>query len=157
MRPRLWPGLLALVALAIASCASQPSPPAPTRLIANFEAAADLNPDHNGRPSPLLVRIHELKAPGVFNSADFFSLYKEAGTVLAADRLRSEEMIIKPGERHHLEWTLEPDTRHIGLLAAYRDLDHAIWRALIDIPPHQTTTVTIELGRTAVAVGAPEG
>jgi type VI secretion system VasD/TssJ family lipoprotein len=37
-----------------------------------------LNPDLNGRPSPIVVRLFELKHPVTFENADFFSLYERA-------------------------------------------------------------------------------
>ncbi len=49
-----------------------------TEIEATFRAAADLNPDYQGNPSPLVVRFYELKSPTAFNNAGFFDLYDNA-------------------------------------------------------------------------------
>jgi type VI secretion system VasD/TssJ family lipoprotein len=46
-------------------------------------ASDQLNPDLNGRPSPIVVRLFELKHPVTFENADFFSLYERAKESLA--------------------------------------------------------------------------
>ncbi|RZL68919.1 MAG: type VI secretion system lipoprotein TssJ, partial [Pedobacter sp.] len=35
----------------------------------------DINPDANNRPSPVFVRMYELKSPIIFHQADFMTLY----------------------------------------------------------------------------------
>jgi type VI secretion system protein VasD len=52
-----------------------PPPPEPTRVIIEFEVTGDINPNSEGRASPLYLRIYQLKAYSVFEKADFFSLY----------------------------------------------------------------------------------
>lgn len=125
--------------------------------MAHFEAAADLNPDLNNRPSPLVIRLYELKTPDIFTSADFFSLYAKADEVLGTGLLDQVELIIKPGEQRSLERTLNPETRYLGLLAAYRDLDNATWRTVIKISPQTTRTIRVELGRKSITARPATG
>lgn len=157
MRPRLWQWLFLFTAVTtvLISCADQPlnlldSSPPQTRILVHLEAVDDLNPDLNDRPSPLIVRLYELKAPGAFTSADFFSLYAKADEVLASELLKQKELIIKPGEKRSLELALTPETRYIGLLAAYRELDRSEWRTVIKITPQTTTPIQVKLGRTSM-------
>lgn len=150
--------LLVLLVIADTGCGSQapppppaaPPPPPPTSILASIEAAVDINPDPDGRPSPLRLRLYELKTPDKFNNSDFFSLYEQANAVLGADLLGHDELLIKPGEKRLLERVLTKDTLYLGILAAYRDLDRAVWRAILLIPPNQLTPVKIELKSTAV-------
>ncbi|MGB7990462.1 MAG: type VI secretion system lipoprotein TssJ, partial [Candidatus Methylophosphatis roskildensis] len=70
--------LLALACLsAAASCSSAPKipflSPKPTVITATIDAAATVNPDANGRPSPIVMRMFELRSIAAFNNADFFS------------------------------------------------------------------------------------
>ncbi len=154
-----WICLLALAAITITGCAGKPPPPpappppppAPTRVVVSLEAVGDLNPDPQGRPSPLVLRLYQLKSTGAFDSADFFSLYEKDSAALGADLVAREEILVKPGESTLLERTLEDQTRHLGFLAAYRDLDRAVWRATVPVPPNLTTPVKIELQRTAIS------
>lgn len=146
MKIRLWQILT--LALLAAGCAKEPPPPA--RLVATVAAAADLNPDSSGRPSPLVLKLYQLKAPGGFNGADFFTLHDQPEKVLAADLLGSEQLVLKPGQQLTLERELDPNTRQVGLLAAFRDIDHAMWRQSVTIVPHQVNRVRIELGGTTL-------
>jgi type VI secretion system protein VasD len=125
-------------------------PPPPTRVVADLYAADDLNPNPLGRPSPVQLRVYELKTPGAFERADFFSLYEKDAAALGPDLVAREELAIRPGQFQRLERTLQADTRYLGLMAAYREVDRAHWRALIPTPPHQTTTIRIDLQRAAL-------
>lgn len=60
-----------------------------------------LFPNGNGRPSPIVVRLFELKHPVTFENADFFSLYERAKETLAPDLVASEEIELRPGESEH--------------------------------------------------------
>jgi type VI secretion system protein VasD len=162
MKLNFWRCLLLLTAATgIISCGGKPleslktSPQ--TRIAVHFEAVADLNPDLNNRPSPLVVRLYELKAPGAFTRADFFSLYAKTDEVLATELVNQEELVIKPGEKRSLEHTLQPETRYIGLLAAYRELDSSEWRTVMTITPQATTSIRVNLGRTGMSARPSAG
>ncbi|MDR1969588.1 MAG: type VI secretion system lipoprotein TssJ [Burkholderiaceae bacterium] len=96
----------------------------------NLIASADANPDARGRASPLAVRLYVLKSSSAFSSADFFSLYDKDSATLGADLLQREEALLRPGETKVFDFSLKPDARAIGVIAAYRDLEHARWREL---------------------------
>ena len=69
MTVRLFPRCLAslLILLAAAGCASGPKKPAEVRLA--LQASADTNPDASGRPSPVVVRVYQLKNDAAFTAA----------------------------------------------------------------------------------------
>ncbi len=156
MKPTCRPGLLALMLVTIASCGGAPPqpppqpPPSPARIIVDVQASADLNPGPGGQSFPLAVKIYQLKSTSAFNGADFFSLYEEADATLGGDLVSDEEIVVKPGESMLFERTLEDSTRHLGLVAAYRNLDSALWRATLPTPPHLTTPIKIELLQNAM-------
>ena len=56
-----------------------------------FEASGDLNPNAEGRASPLVVRIYELKSFSIFKNADFMSLYEKDDQVLGRELVNKEE------------------------------------------------------------------
>jgi type VI secretion system protein VasD len=136
------------VALALtAGCASGPKP---TQVTGSIAASPRVNPSVSKRPSPLLVRVYELKAATAFNAADFVSLYQRDQAELGADLLAREEMTLAPGETKPLSRTLAPETRFVGVFAAYRDLEHARWRAVVPIAPGQKQQITIQADELAV-------
>ncbi|HET9646035.1 MAG TPA: type VI secretion system lipoprotein TssJ [Burkholderiaceae bacterium] len=128
-------------ALSLISCASGPRP---TRVTGSIAASPAVNPSVSNRPSPLLVRVYELKATNTFNNADFVSLYQRDQSELGADLVAREELMLSPGERRPLARTLAPETRFVGVFAAYRDLEHARWRVAIPIEPGKKQQIVIQ-------------
>src|SRR5262245_41026995 len=57
-----------------------------------------VNPDRGGRPSPIVVRIYELKSVAAFNGADFFSLYDKEQETLGSELIGREEYQLHPAE-----------------------------------------------------------
>jgi type VI secretion system protein VasD len=102
----------------------------PTKLILTIEAASGVNPDTSLRPSPIKVRIYELKDPGAFSEADYFSLDTADKVTLAADMLAKDEFILRPGESRTIERKSKAQTTAIGVLAGYRDLPNSTWRVV---------------------------
>jgi type VI secretion system protein VasD len=117
--------------------------PGPTRLAADVVADDNLNPDYGGRPSPLVVRLYELKNTVAFENADFFALYEGDVGALEADLINREEFQIKPGEQKEIERKLDPETAYLGVLAAYRDIDNAVWRKTLPMEAHSWNEVKI--------------
>jgi len=142
--------LLASLAAAavLGACASKPPPPA--SVAGTIQASPQVNPSASRRPSPILVRVYELKSAAAFNGADFMSLYQRDQASLAADMLAKEEFTLSPGESKTFAKTLAADTRFLGVVGAYRDLEHAKWRSVVPITPNQPQKVTITAGELAI-------
>jgi len=100
----------------IAACSSPPKPPPPKPpllLAINIVASAQLNPDARMRPSPVVVRVYELKSAAQFNSADFLSLYDKDQSVLGGDVVTREEFVLRPGEKKAINKQLPTETKFI--------------------------------------------
>jgi len=137
------------VALLLTACAAKPPPP-PASVAGSIQASTQINPSASKRPSPLLIRVYELKSVAAFNGADFMSLYQRDQAALGGDLLAKEEFVLEPGETKAFAKTLAPDTRFIGVVAAYRDLEHAKWRTVVAVQPNQAQKVTVSAGELAV-------
>lgn len=124
----------------------------PPEVVIRINAAADINPDISGRPSPIVVRIYALKSDDIFNNADFFALYEKDSATLGDTMTSREELEISPGESLELEQEYDLKTTHVGVLAAYRDLDNAIWRSAIETPINEKTYIDVELERLTLSV-----
>lgn len=90
--------MLAVLAL-LAGCSTLSPYSRLTKLDLALSAGERVNPDLNGRPSPVVVRLFELKHPVAFENADFFSLYERPKETLDPDLVTSEELELRPGER----------------------------------------------------------
>jgi len=100
-----------------------------------INVAKDVNPDINGRPSPVVIRVFELSSRAVFDTQDFFSLYGNAEKALGPDLLKKDEIELQPGQKLDYKMKLNQNTRFIGIIVAYRDIDKAKWRAVIKADP----------------------
>jgi type VI secretion system protein VasD len=126
----------------------------PTVAKIDLQAEKTLNPDDTGRPSPIRVRLYELKSATAFNSADFFSLYDRDKEVLAADLVMREELQVEPGMEKEMSKRPGPDTKFLAVLAAYHDIEHATWRATLELPPNKTTNVSLRVDRLVVSLAS---
>src|SRR6266567_876779 len=127
-----WPVRLLSLACSIglmAGCGSS----APL-LQGSIKAAPTTNPDGRGRPSPIVVRVYELKSLAAFDSADFFSLFAKEAETLGSDLVGREEYDPRPAETRPYRRQLQPDTKFIGVVAAFRDLENSRWRQAAPIP-----------------------
>lgn len=116
-----------------------------TKLDLELSASERLNPDLDGRPSPIVLRLLELKTPVAFENADFFALYERAKETLAPDLVASEELELRPGEKRELKLATKDGSRYVGVLAAYRDLPESQWRYVVKLTPVQLTQARLRL------------
>lgn len=147
---RLPPIFLAFFLLACADTPEQPAPPPPTLIDLQINSGKLLNPDADGKASPVVLRIYELREQTGFVGADFFALFDKEQTTLAADLVRKQELVIRPGETKTLKIEPDSDTRMLGFFAAFRKLDNAGWRSLAVLSAHQNNVVVLKLDGTAL-------
>jgi type VI secretion system protein VasD len=144
---------LAVFGLGCASDPPAPPPPVPpTTLSLQLNNAQNTNPDVEGKGSPVLLRVYELKDQTNFNGADFFALFDKDKTVLAGDLVRKQEFLLKPGEAKTLQIEPGADTRFVGFFAAFRQLDNAQWRVVTPLNLHQVNNLILKLDKNELAV-----
>jgi type VI secretion system protein VasD len=151
-----WPGRRALVgalvvvfAAVTAACGGGKTPPL---MRGTIKVDARANPDANGRPSPVVIRVYELKSLAAFNSADFFALFEKETETLGGDLVGREEFQLDPGETRPYQRQLQPDTKFIGVVAGFRDIERARWRESAAVPPKRSVNIVLGLERAAVSV-----
>lgn len=129
--PLRWIAIV-MTALAVAACAS--GPPKPSKARMTVTAQADVNPDADGRPSPVVVRVYQLQQDAKFANADFFALFDDEQRALGADLLARDEIELVPGESKQLQFDVKGEAKFLGAVAAYRDIRNSQWRALQPAP-----------------------
>ncbi|MCW8274459.1 type VI secretion system lipoprotein TssJ [Pseudomonas sp. PCH199] len=143
--------LTLLAALLILTGCSALSPySSVTKLNLKLTASDQLNPDIHGRPSPIVLRLLELKHPVAFENADFFSLYERAGKSLAPDLVTSEELQLRPGETVEFKLSVQEGSRYVGILAAYRDLPETRWRYTVPLTSGGVTNTDLKLDQAGI-------
>ncbi|TMG63555.1 MAG: type VI secretion system lipoprotein TssJ [Chloroflexi bacterium] len=68
-----------------AGCKSKPGKPVPPVAVVSMRARADANPGPDGRPSPIVLRLYQLKADAAFANSDYFPLFDDEKKVLGQD------------------------------------------------------------------------
>ena len=132
--------MLAVLAL-LAGCSTLSPYSRLTKLDLALSAGERVNPDLNGRPSPVVVRLFELKHPVAVENADFFSLYERPKETLDPDLVTSEELELRPGERVELKLSVEEGSRYVG---------EASWRYVVPVTAKELTRVELKLGRKGI-------
>jgi type VI secretion system protein VasD len=164
----LGAALLAAAALAVcvglAACKSprHPPPPAPPPppIVARVTivVAADVNPNGSGRPSPVFLRLYQLRDAAKFQNGEFDEVTQRSDQTLAASLLGRDEHMVEPGTTTTLTLAIAPETRLLGVVAEYRDLANSQWRAQSPAPDGGLLTLfkehslMVNVNRQAVAV-----
>ena len=158
-RRRLIAGLLAAATLtAMGGCGSKPPkedkppPAAPPVLRVDVTAAANANRGPVGQALPIVVRVFELKAQGAFSGADFFSLYDHESKTLGGELVAREELTLAPGQTRQIVKPLDPQTRYLGVLGAFREIDRAAWRAQVPVVSGKDNNLDVAVGASAIRV-----
>ena len=143
--------------LLLAACGGG-SIPKPQTLNYTLKADDLINVNTQGIPSPILVRIYELKSATIFEQSSFFDLLDNDTTKLATDMLGKREFTLKPGDELTQLRTSPADTRYVGVIAGFRDLQSAEWRASTEIVADRENDIlvtvdplTVRISRTRVS------
>jgi type VI secretion system protein VasD len=139
--------LLISVMVLLVGCSS-----GPPLVQGTIKAEPAVNPDRGGRPSPIVVRVYELKAVAAFNGADFFALYDKEQETIGGDLVGREEFLLQPSESRQYRRQFQPDTKFIGVIGAYRDLEQSRWRQVVPVPAKGKATLTISVQARAVSL-----
>ncbi|MFP3427639.1 type VI secretion system lipoprotein TssJ, partial [Pseudoalteromonas sp. SIMBA_162] len=83
------------------------------------------------KPSPIVLKVFQLRAASAFDGADFFSLQDKPENILGADLLGTDRVILRPGESRTLHYRGNVEAGAIGVIAEYRMLDRNRWRLTV--------------------------
>lgn len=100
-----------------------------------FNVAGDVNPDASRRPTPIVLKVYQLKTSSAFDGADFFSLQSKPDSVLGSELLGVDRVILRPGESRTLHYSGSADAHAIGVVAEYRQIEQSRWKLTIPLPP----------------------
>ncbi len=139
----------------LGACASQATKAHIVR--AQVAASDDVNPNREGRPSPVHLRVFQLKEAGAFLSADYWSLVDSEQQVLGSSLVQRLEHDLAPGERKKFELKIAPEANVLGVMAEYADYRNARWRVVAKRPNKsfldiKKDRVSIELKKDQVVI-----
>jgi type VI secretion system protein VasD len=117
-----------------------------TEVEVKFFVKADINPDDNNRPSPLVVRIYELAATETFTQANFRDLFLNDKEVLGGDFIKVHKLKpLVPGVDRNDYFKLKEGTAFVGLFAEFNQYKDADFRIVIPVDEYLTTRQDVRL------------
>ncbi|BCG65726.1 MAG: type VI secretion system protein VasD [Methyloprofundus sp.] len=144
--------LLSLLVLGCSASTEKPVDTEPLAITTQVAVSAMVNPDINNRASPIVVRIYELQSLGKYTESDFSELFEKYESILGAELIRSEQYHLNPGDNRILKEDLAAGTEFIAVVAAYRDLNQAIWRDATVIPADKTTKLFVFVDKLGISI-----
>lgn len=136
----------------VVACSSGPPAAKTTSLEFGIEADQEINANANGDPSPIVLRVYELKTKNAFEQASFFELLDSDTAKLGADLVAKREFEVKPGEKSSVKRDSPAEAKHIGVIAGFRQIEVAQWRSLVDIVPDRDNAFLITVRALAVKI-----
>lgn len=106
-----------------------------TDLKIEFFVDSDINPDDNGTPSPLFLRLYELKSDKMIKKADFIDLYEQDKKTLGADMIGDVHKLkrFRPGEGRIEHFVLGKNTYYVALYAEFLDFKESGFKLVIPV------------------------
>lgn len=152
---RLRLAAVALLAVSVLAACGPPDDPEEPETLVNLRVTAGtgINPDVDGRPSPVVLRIFVLSTEDVFRTAGYFDLRDEAEDTLGDTLLAEADMLLNPGSSREKHIIVPNEARTMAVVADYQDIENAVWRGHISIRTGEENDLRATLRGTEVVLG----
>ncbi|MBZ9556816.1 MULTISPECIES: type VI secretion system lipoprotein TssJ [unclassified Modicisalibacter] len=104
----------------------------PERVQVAVEAGDSVNPDVDGDPLSVVVRIYQLTERPPFATASPRQLWRDDEAALGDSLLSRRELTVLPGERAVDTAALAPRAQFVGVAAFFRNTVSGAWHVLFD-------------------------
>jgi type VI secretion system protein VasD len=139
-----------------------PSAPKPRTLEVQVLASTDVNPNAEGRPSPILVHLYVLKDTGSFSGAKFDPLTRDPAAALGEALLSSEMQLVRPGETPTIPIKVDPEAGYIAAVAEFARVMDSQWSAVMAAPDKRlldlmsTKKIQVALGQNSIRIASSD-
>ena len=158
IRKTIWSAAVLAAVPALAACSSAPPPPPPpTTIQLTVVGAKALNPDPNGRPSPVMLRLYQLGPSDAFANADFFQVIDQDKATLGPTLLDRQELAVPPDSRQTVTVQPKPDAKTLAVAAAFRAYEEAGWRAMQPIQPNKANSFVLTATASTITLVPGDG
>ncbi len=113
----------------------------------HMDASNSLNPDIRKHiAEPVGLSIFQLKEKQKFTQASYFSLIDEPSQILDKDYIDPViNIMISPSESKDIKIKLNPETKYIGIVAAFESIESARWKQIILLEGSHKKNITLKL------------
>lgn len=132
------------------------APPERAKGSLTLTVGPDVNPNAAGRPSPVVVRIYQLKKQDAFMGAQFEPLYDDDKKALGEELVTTDQFRLVPGDAPRtIEVAFAADAQFLGVLAAFRAIGNptTTWKAVVRVP---SKVLNVAVAGTRVTLSATE-
>lgn len=134
-----------LLVMALSGCSFWKSKEDP-QLHLNIQAATNINPNINGKPSPLELRVYQLSDNQAFTQADFVQIFNDHQGVLKAELLVTRQLeSIYPGETRKIVQPLAAEAKYIGVIAGFADYREARDKVIYTLTGDRNTPINVNI------------
>lgn len=152
-------GIIAVILLVMAACSKiipgmKPPEPKPEAVLLTktrlppvnltLQASATVNPSESARPSPIVVRVYQLKNDAAFRSAPYDRLYEDDQAALKTDLVEKTAFTLRPGDKTSLLVNFGDEVHFIGIAAFYREYDNTQWKIVVPLPMKGDGTILVD-------------
>lgn len=131
-----------------------------TDLQVDFVVDADINPDELDKPSPLFIRMYELKTPKMIRKSDFIDIYERDKEVLGADMVAVHKLKrFKPGESRTEHFVLKKDTHYVAFYAEFLKFKDSKYKVVVPVVSNNViqTSATVHVSGNDLIVDNNKG
>ncbi|OCG00614.1 type VI secretion system lipoprotein TssJ [Gilliamella sp. wkB308] len=100
----------------------------------DLKARAELNTDDDGRSSPVVIRIYQLKDADNFNAASYQELVDNDSEILQESLIESKEVVLKPDTSISIDTPFDKKADAVGVIALFKEpnLKDNSWRLVLE-------------------------
>ncbi|MCX8574736.1 MULTISPECIES: type VI secretion system lipoprotein TssJ [unclassified Gilliamella] len=100
----------------------------------DLKARAELNTDDDGRSSPVVIRIYQLKDADNFNAASYQELVDNDSEILQESLIESKEVVLKPDTSISIDTPFDKKADVVGVIALFKEpnLKDNSWRIVLE-------------------------
>ncbi len=122
-----------------------------TSIQLNFSVSHQVNPDEDGRPSPLSVSMVLLSDNKQFEQSDFIRLFQDSEATLAGDLLSQQTFNqLVPGETRKASIILSDQVKYVGLIAAYSQYNKAATKLILPIVTNTKNEYNVSVNKLGI-------
>jgi type VI secretion system protein VasD len=99
-----------------------------------ISATSDINPDIEGHPSSVIVRVYQLANKINFENANYDELFESKHNALGTEFITLNEYLVDPNSLNDIDLKISENAKFIGVVVGYRSVDMVTWRTVIPVP-----------------------
>ncbi len=124
------------------ACSTQNVPPQPQTQACTLQvvgltviASPKINPEDDGSPRPVELRIYQLKTDTRMLNASFDQVWKDDKATLQDDLVKVDELPVFPDTRTELKFERDPSALFVVAAALFRSPKGRSWWTEFELPP----------------------